>query len=380
MRRPLALILLALAAAPAAHAATPTTPPLALYGPSGGETHLSRLDPVTLAPAEPRTVVPEWHAGYGVAPDGSQAAFTVSTNGTSATPGSGRVGMRVIDLTTLETVVDFRLGGAASAIGWLAPRRIVAMTQSGGGVVVADPVTGQFRRTGRGAGPPCTDPHGKATTRRALVVLLGSTLNAIDRDGTRRSVRLRGMSDLCWRLGLAVDRVRELAFVSGVGPHVAHVNLRTMRVTYRRVGPTRATRVDRTRTALFGTWIAAAHSGSRGLPRGVELIDRLGDSRRMLDARAGALAVAGERLLTYDGRFTPGGTRGLRAYDLAGRRRYTLLRDEVVNRVEVLGGFAYAFTPAGLRVVDLRERRVVSRSAFDPRTEVHFVLPERAGL
>jgi hypothetical protein len=31
-------------------------------------------------------------------------------------------------------------------------------------------------------------------------------------------------------------------------------------------------------------------------------------------------------------------------------------------------------------VIDLRARRVVSRSAFDPFVEVNFVVPGRAGL
>jgi hypothetical protein len=384
MRRPLALIacLIALASWPAvAGAAEPTTAPLALYGLSGEETRLARLDPLTLAPREPQTVMPEWHDGYSFSPDGRHAAFTVSTNGSPFTPGSGRVGMRVIDLTTLATAVDFRLGVAASAIGWLAPRRIIAKTQ-GAQIVVADPQTGGFRTTDRAVGPGCIDPPGKAVSRRHLVFLLGSTLNAVDRDGKRRHVRIRGMSNVCSRLGLAVDRARELAYVTGLGREVAVVSLRTMRVTYRRVDPSRASRVAYTRAELFGAFqVVAQHVNSRGMPKGVELVDFLGNTRLMLDPRAGGARPAGSRVLTYDGRLpvSPGGSKGIRAYDATGRLRYRTLTGEVVHRLEVLGQFAYAQTRGGLRVIDHHTGRVVSRSAFDPNLEVDFVLPERAG-
>jgi hypothetical protein len=384
MRRTLALVVLALALWPAAAcAAQPTTPPLAYYGTGFRGFDLSRLDPLTLAPLDPRANVGEWHSAYSLAPDGRQLVSSISSNGLPTTPGQGRVGLRTYDLTTFEVVREFRIGVAASAVGWLAPRRIVAKTQ-GGQIVLADPVTGEFRVTGRSAGPGCIDPPGKAVTRNRLVYLLGSTLNSVDRDGERRSRLMRGMSDDCGRLGFAMDRGRELAYVVGVGAEVAQVNVRTMRVTYHRVGSTRATAVAGTRAQGFGAFqIAAAHHNSRGMPKGVELIDLREDERRRIDPGAGGAVVAGERLLTYDGRapVSPGGSKGIRGYDLSGRRRFTLLPGEVVHRLDVLGRFAYAQTRAGLRVIDLRRREVVSRTdGFDPDTFIHFVLPDRAGM
>jgi hypothetical protein len=387
MRRPLALILCLAAvlcspaAASAADPVPPTDPPLALYGHSGEETYLARLDPVTLAPRDPVVVIPEWHNGYSVSPDGRRAAFTVSTSGQPTTPGQGRVGMRIVDLTTLETAFDYRIGVAASAIGWLTPRRIVAKRQ-GGGIVTADGVTGQFADTGRRAPGNCNDPPGKGRSRSYLAVLLGRRVTAIDSLGRVRGVTIRGVPGACGRLGFAVDGARQLAYVVGLGKEIAVVSLRAMSVRYIPVPRSQATRVDRTTALLFGGFqLAAAHVNSRGMPKGVELVDALSGARHMIDPSGGAIRAAGERLLVFDGRYpvSPGGSKGLRAYDLRGRLRYRLLTNEVVHRVEVLGGHAYAQTRGGLRVIDLRARRVVSRSALDPNLEIHFVRADRSG-
>ena len=381
MRR-LLLIALALALLPsAAQAAQPTVAPLALYGHSGQETYLSRLDPVTLAPTEPNVRIPEAHGAYSFAPDGSQIAFSVSTIGEPGTPGTGRVGLRTYDTNTLGLVREFRTGSAMGAVGWLAPRRILAMGQTGGGVLLADPFDGSLRSRSGTEGAPCIDPPGRAVTRRALVVLMGSTLNTIDRDGAVRSVTLRGFSNVCRRLGITVDRTRELAYVIGVGREAATVNLRTMRVAYTRLPATRASRVAYTHAhgIGFGRYVAA-HENSRTLPKGVELINLIARERRMIDARAGGARVARGRILAYDGRAVGAGSKGLRVYDHTGRHRWTVLDREVVRRLEVLGDFAYAQTDGGLRVIDIAERKVVSRSPFDVNLEVDFVLPERAGV
>ena len=381
MRRWLVLVSLALALCPAdAQAAQPTEPPLA-YQLSDGGFALSRLDPLTLAPLEPHGDVGEWHFAYSLAPGGGQLASSISHPGLPDTPGGGRVGLRVYDLTTFDIVREFRLGSAAGAVGWLEPRRIVALTQ-GGRIFVADPETGGFRGTDRAAGPDCIDPWEKAVTRSRLVFLFGATLNAVDRDGNRRHVRLRGVPNDCSHVGLAVDQARELAYVVGVGSEVAVVQARALRVQYVPVGASRATRVASTRAALFGGFqVFAAHRNSRGMPKGVELVNTIRRTRRMIDPRAGAAEVAGERLLTYDGRepVSPGGSRGIRVFNLRGRLRYRFLKREVVLDLDVVGRFAYARTRGGLRVIDLRTRDVVSSSAFDAADQVYFVRPDRAG-
>ena len=383
MRRPLALVgsLLTLACcAAAAPAAQPTEPPLALHGLSGKATTLSRLDPLTLAPTEPSTIVPEWHGGYSVAPGGGQAAFTVATNGLPPTPGQGRVGIRVIDLATMEFVAEFRTGIAGSAAAWLAPRRIVAHVQ-GGRVWLLDPVSGDARRTGSIAGG-CIDPTGKGSTGRLLVMRLGSRLATVDKHGRVRTVRLTGMEPGCFRRGFALDPVRNRAYAFDAGRRAATVNLSTMRASFTALPELDANAVAYTRGVLLGTdRVATGHQSTRGMPKGVELIDFAKRSRRMIDRAAGRAILGDGLLLAYDGRqpVTPGGSRGLRAYSRSGAPRFRVLGGEVVHRVEVLGRFAYAQTRAGLRVVDLRTREVVSRSELDPELEIDFVLPGRAG-
>jgi hypothetical protein len=379
MRRSLALVALALALWPAvAQAAQPTEAPLAYHLPDGGY-DLGRLDPLTLAPLGPQADINEWHMGYSVSPDGGRIATTISHPGLPGTPGSGRVGLRIYDLTTFDVVREFRTGGATQAVGWLTPRRVVAASRQ---VFVADPVDGSLETTDTVAGPGCGDPHAKAVTRSRLVFLLGSTLNVVDREGDRRHVTLRDMSNDCGRLGLAVDQARELVYVVGVGGEVAVVRPQAMRTTYVRVGPSRATRVDSTSAHHFGAFqLAAAHRSSRGMPRGVELVNTFERARRMVDPRAGAAQVYRNLLLTYDGRdaVSAGGSRGIRMFNTAGRLRDRLLKREVVHDVDIHGRFAYARTRGGLRVIDLETRDVASRSAFDPDSELEFVVPGGAG-
>jgi hypothetical protein len=368
---------LALATCPGALAAEPRLPtaaPLALHGFSGQETTLSRLDPVSLAPRDPQTVVPEWHNGYDIAPDGRQAVFTVSSNGLPSTPGTGRVGVRVVDLTTMQAAVEFRTGVAASALAWLSPRRIVAHVQ-GGRVFLLDPATGAARMTGTTA-TDCIDPPGKGSTARLLVMALGRKLSTVDKHGRVRSVSLPGMDDECFRPGFALDRGRNRAYVFDDGRRAAEVDLHRMRAGFTAMPDLDANGVAYTKGLLLGEdRVAAAHENRRGMPRGVEVIDFARHTRRLIDPAAGQAVLAGSLLLAFDGRFpvSPGGSTGLRAFGRDGRLRFRVLTSEVVHRVHVLGRYAYVLTRGGLRVVDLRTRKVVSRSPFDPDVEIDFL-------
>jgi hypothetical protein len=149
-----------------------------------------------------------------------------------------------------------------------------------------------------------------------------------------------------------------------------------------RVGASRASGIGATRAHHFGGFqVAAAHTGRRALPKGVELVNTFERTRRMIDPRAGAAVVYRNVLLTYDARepVSPGGSRGIRVFNVKGRLRYRFLKREVVHRLEVLGRFAYARTRGGLRVIDLERRNVVSRVAFDPTPDLVFVVPGGAG-
>ena len=335
---------------------------------------LSRLDPLTLAPRDPRAFIGEWHGGFAISPDGRQGVSTLSSPGVPTTPGTGRVGIRAFDLATMEQTVEFRTGVAGMAVAWLTPRRIVTVVQ-GGGAFLLDPVTGSVTRTGS-ISTDCIDPPGKGSTGRLLVMALGSRLATVDKHGHVRTVGLPGMGPECFRPGFALDPAHGRAYVFDDGRRAATVNLSTMRASFTALPELDANAVAYTSGLLLGEGrVAAAHQSSRGVPKGVELIDLRARSRRMVDRGAGQAVLGDGLLLTYDGRppVGPSGSKGLRAYSRAGALRFRVLTGDVVQHVQVRGRFAYALTHGGLRVVDLRTRKVVSRAAFDPDVQLTFL-------
>ena len=380
MGRPLALIgsLLALAWPAGARAAEPAEPLLAISGDSSGATHLARLDPVTLAPQGETPEVPEWHDGFSFSPGRTQIAFTISTGRpVNGEPGLGRGGIRIIDLATMRIVTDVQNGVAAEALAWLTPRRLIALNQ-GGGIVAANPLTGKVDFTAGRTSGACIDPPGKAVAPRALVVLLGNRLFRIDKLGRKSSVTLSGMSPECGRLGLALDTAANRVFVVGAGSRVVEIALRGMKVTNHAVGAYGRDRADETRALVLPSGrLIAVHRGSRGLPKGVELIDAAAGTRRTIDPQAGIARRAGSLVLTADGRAPDqsGASRGLRAFDLAGRPRFRMLTSRAVSEVQVAGPYAYARTGGKIRVIDLRARRVVHSTAVGAGTELTILTP-----
>jgi len=370
MRRTLGLVVLALAlcsTAPAA-ARAPTASPLAITAEQGGGmAFLSRLDPVTLERRDPRVHISEWHGGYSFSPDGRRVALTVSRNPSNPIPRLGRVGIELVEHAT-GAVTEVQTGVAAGAVAWLTPNRLVGIVQ-GGTVVLVDTDAGRVIRGDQRVRADCIDPPGKGATRRALVVLLGDRVHAIDRNGAMRSATLRGMDDRCGRLGFAVDEARERAYAVGLGSRVAEVNLRTMRVTYRALprAAARGTSLQASALLLGDRRLAVAHAVfSRGNPKGVEVVDVRRGTRRVIDPGAGRVILAGSRLITWDGHYAGrrSAAQGIRVFDRAGRPLFGMLGGERVEDVQVLGRFAYALVGGGrLRVVDLATRSVVSRSA-----------------
>jgi hypothetical protein len=372
-RLTLALLVCALALVAASPAATPqrlpTKSPLAISGEeNGGRVWLSRLDPVTLERRDPQVFVSEWHDGYSFSPDGRRIAFTVSHNATNPVPGLGRVGIDLVDHAT-GAVTEVQTGVASGALAWLTPNRLVGILQ-GGTVVVVDTDAGRVIDRDSRVAPGCLDPPGKTATARALVVLLGNRLYAIDRNGTVRSTRIQGMTDECSRHGLAVDEGRERAYVAGVANRVAEVDLRTMRATYRSVPRTTARGNIASRGFLLGgRRLAVAHAVfSRGSPKGVEIVDATRGTRRVIDPRGGRARLAGSKLITWGER-----AKGVRIFDRGGRRLASMLGNDAIVDVQALGNYAYARALGGkLIVIDLRGPRVVSRSALN-RAEVEFL-------
>jgi hypothetical protein len=321
---------------------------------SGSSSVLARVDPLTLAPRDPTLRLNEYHDAWSFSPDGRRLVLGTSAGG----PAEGRA-MHIVDVATLRERSTIQAPIAVEALAWLGRRTIAGALQ--GSVFVADPVLGRIVMQ-RDAPTACEITPRTGVARGKLVLLFDHALLTVGTGRRVRHARLRGAPDNCSGGDVVVDRRRGRAFTVGSGPSVGEVDLRRMRArAHRLTGP--PARGDGTSAVWLDHrgLIAVAHfARGRSIPAGVELVDTRAWRRRVLDARAGAVAKAGHTLLLYGGRV------GLRAFGLSGRPRWRVLRGKAVWNVQVAGRWAYAIGARGVSVVDLRRHRVVHRSRGAP--------------
>ena len=351
----------------------------------GGPATLARLDPLSLRPVSRRVRIDEYHESWSLSPDGSQVALGRGGQG---------IGIEIVDLERLKVVRHVRTGIAAEALGWLAPRRLVAGLQRRGTVVV-DPRTGRIAR--RFA--EWSFPIGSVQTRLGLVMLLPELrtsspglpprrvagavrLALVDAHGRGRSVTLRRVRlgvrarhglEYVDHAGLAVDPAQARAYVVAANAPIAAVDLRTMRVSYHRLGPLFAHPagallarerialwLGRSRLLVAGHDIVSTRTRKEALaPAGAAVVDTGAWAWRTLDRRStGTVLAAGEVLVYGPGSYPAPGT-GLRGYTLRGRRVFGLLAGERVLDVRVAGGRAYVRTSGAVHVVDVRSGTVI---------------------
>lgn len=367
---------------------------------TGTSAILARLDPLSLAPVSPMLKLGEYHRAWSLSPDGSQLALGISSGVSLVSPPRplrARIGVIVVELEAMNVVQEVETGGAAGALAWLGPRRLVAAT-GGSGTVVIDPRAGTIVRHGLGAPRPVASVR----TRNRVVMLSrgpyrptrgearqGSAvvrLAVIDAHGRVRSVAL-GRLRLTFRdgtrwdeAGLVVDPAGGRAYVVAADAPVAEVDLRTLRASYHRLdflslrpgelhrAPARPGRVlNRSRDAIWlderrmlvsGRDLVAGRGGEEvPVPAGAMLVDTASWRSRTLDSRASGAAFAAGRLLAY------GTGIGLRGYALDGRRVFHLLDGQRVLGVQVAAGRAYVRTPRAIRVVDVGRGKVVGNIA-----------------
>jgi hypothetical protein len=303
----------------------------------------------------------------------------------------------------MRLVRQVHTGIAAEALGWLAPRRLVAGLQRGGTVLI-DPLTGKVIRRWTGF----SFPDASAPTRQGLVLLFPqwrssapnlprtrvsgpARLALVDAGGRLRSVTLERIRLAAHttagfsyedRAGLAVDKARGRAYVVAAGAPVAEVDLHTMRVSYRlelagsssKERPTEQQRgalwLAGDRIAVYGRDLTAAGGGKLTAdPAGVMLINTRDWSACTLDQRASRATVAAGRLLTYGpgspvSRVEPG--IGLRAYAVDRGEAFHLFEGEQVWDVKVVAGDAYVRTATAVHVVDVRSGKIFATIARPP--------------
>ena len=370
---------------------------LGLLQAANSSVSLARLNPLSLRPVSRRVQVGEYHAAWSLSPDASQLAL--------ARGGQG-IGVQIVALEAMKSVRGLQTGVAAEALGWLAPRRLVAGLQRGGTVLV-DPRTGRILRRWAGF----SFPDASARIRDGLVMLLPRfrrarlglplirvagtpRLAVVDAQGRLRSVTLarirlgvrRTRSGFYEdRAGLAVDPEQERAYVFAADAPVARVDLRTMRVSYRRLesldarpdepqgsdAQPNADVLERRRSALwlgdgrvliFGSDLVTRHGGDQTfIPAGAALVDTAQWSWRTVDASASGAAFAARRLVVYGRAWYAGASLGLRIYTLDGAGLLSLLDGERVFDVQVAADLAYVRASGAVYVIDVRSEKIVNQ-------------------
>jgi hypothetical protein len=352
---------------------------------------LARLDPVSLRPVSARVRLGEYHEAWSLSPDGARVALGISAGESLISPARrlrGRIGVVIIDLDSMKVVREVETGIAASALGWLAPRQLVASLLRGGTVLI-DPVTGRILRRWTGL----SDPAASARSGDSLVMLFpgpsstpadgtaAARLAVVNARGQMRSValdRIQLTAGVANGVGyvdeaaLAVDSGGGRAFVFAAGTPAAEINLATMQVSYHQVeleiGAQPKKRVlARVRRGLwlgghsavvFGrNFVADDRAGVASVAAGASLVDTASWSSCVVDANAGGATFAAGRLLAYAAGARP--AIGLRAYTAQGGKIFHLFNSEQVLDVRVAGGRAYVQTANALRVLDLKSRRVL---------------------
>lgn len=377
-----------------------------IESPSGGSATLARLDPLSLRPVSRRVRIGEYHDNWSLSPDASHVALGRGGQG---------IGIEIVDLEKLKLVRHVRTGIAAEALGWLAPRRLVAGLQRGGTVVV-DPGTGRIVR--RFA--DFSFPDVSAQTGQGLVMLLprlqksgpgvplrrvagAPRLALVDAHGRLRSVTLQRIRlgvrtshgvEYTDRAGLAVDPAHARAYVVAADAPVAEVDLHTMRVSYHRLAQLFARPsgrgvtavLARERTALWlgrgrllvaGRDLVSTRTRKEALaPAGAALVDTAAWTSRTLDRQPTSAVLAGGELLVWGPGEYPAPGVGLRGYTLRGRRILGLFAHRRVLDVQVAGRHAYVRTPAAVHVVEIGSGTVIHDIA--PPVDLTTVIPAQS--
>ena len=318
---------------------------------------VSALDPASLRPVGPRVELGEYHDGWSFSPDGRLIAFGKSPAGRNT-----RDGIRIVDTAQVALVGTVLTPAYVGPLAWLAPRaaRRPRRRPAPGrrrpapsrGSSAPPPPEGGLAR----AGSPARPPAAGASSSRPAPSSPSTRAAALGASRRRRS------SSRCSRAALVVDARREVAWVLTGRRGVVRVNLRAMRAAALTVRGEFCGRTGVEAVALDGRRIAASHATPHGAGRGVELVDLRQRRRRIVEPRAGAVAVGRATVLAYDGgvQRQPHPARiGVRGYRGDGRRRFTVLRGRHVWNLQVAGARAYAFAAGGVSTIDLRSGRVV---------------------
>jgi hypothetical protein len=345
------------------------------------------LDPLTLRPSGSRLVEIPSFAYWDRSPSGSRVVF-----------GDHAGTLWFVDPVKLRIVGAVGLRGFSDPrLAWVAPRALLVVDQAS--IALVDPIAMrvQWRKTLPAAVRPFL-PEGVARAASGLVFLAApidgsvgaTTLVSVDVSGHVRSVVLAqiqsGAADPLGNSvftgsepGLAVDPVKNTAYVVGGDGTVAAVDLATLAVsthgTTRTLahadkvlsGPTRdAVWLGSGLLAVSGendnAWLDSNNKYQETVqPAGLTIIDTRTWTGRLIDPEASGVTFAGGLLIARGESWdtTAGSSaakpigNGLSAYTTAGTLAFHLLGQAPVQQVFVTGETAYALGSTTTSVVEL---------------------------
>ena len=359
-----------------------------------GSYRMVSLDPLTLRQVGSRVVEVPSFAYWDRSPSGSRVVL------------GGHAGtLWVVNPVKLRIVGTVGLRGFSDPrLAWVAPRALLVVDQAS--IALVDPIAMrvQWRKTLPATVRPFL-PEGVARTASGLVFLAApidgsvgaTTLVSVDVSGRVRSVVLAqiqsGAADPLGNSvftgsepGLAVDPVKNTAYVVGGDGTVAAVDLATLAVSSHETtrtlahadkvlsGPTRdAVWLGNGLLAVTGendnAWLDSNNKYQESVqPAGLTIIDTRTWTGRLIDPEASGVTFAGGLLIangeswdttTGSSASKPIGA-GLSAYTPAGVLAFHLLGNAPVQQVFVTGGAAYAVGPATTSVVKLPSGALLS--------------------
>jgi hypothetical protein len=343
-------------------------------------TSLAEIDPKTLTPLPARSI----------AIDRSTSAHALSANGSLAAVGSyANATLRVFatakfDPAARTTLVAPLAPGNAGvrALEWLAPTRLVAIVQkykrsdrravSARELVVIDPQAHHvIRRTALPIGRAIVDVQ--ASGGRLVAILRSSNhrgtgimLVVANAEGGVRTheIRLRESDGVLPETRLTLERGGKRAFLfawqhsGAAGPQpVREINLDQLTVTQRAVTIAEgrfyrpsgfsawAESFGDNAVLISGAYVPLFRDGRHVPAAGIFIVDTRTFQIRQLDARATAVAIAGDRAYTYGSSVLLGATRprgiGVTAYDTNGKRLYRGFGTRSFARLLVADGYGH---------------------------------------
>jgi len=349
---------------------------------SQGNHALVRVDPRTLGPV-----------GASLALEPTSGPFVRSPDGSSLAVGSG-LALVLIDTTRLMQVRLRQVvsKGQLSVVGWPTNDRLFAFSccSAGNELIVFDPVDRVVV-----ARVPVKRSFGNAVALANGIAYLASPLNAIgparvvvvDGTGSSRSVTIaRIRSGVHWnRLrsgpvgqirqpGFTADAKRGVGYLVDAGGLVAAIDLRTLAVTYHRLGASsrHLARVEKELNGpmRFARWLGGgriAVTGSNAktqrlsngirravwTPAGVAVVDTVSWRMRMLERASTGFDADGDAIVVWKGK-------AVEAFATSGAPLFSLPIDDGPAYVQVFDGTAYIWGEKRVTIVDVASGTVIT--------------------